>query len=172
MVLYHFTAMEYLRGIAKFGLTVGDVPTSPQTGRVGVWLTTEGNAGGHGLESSTLDKTRYRLTVRLGEPVPAVHKWSDWAQKHADAEFTRTLYETAGSDGSAWYVCFGVIPPSAIVECTDMRTGQRIEQWAEACPVELSCKGVPAWNRQAWHRKLLKQVARTVAIHNRQALAD
>ena len=42
MVLYHFTAGEYLRGIAEYGLTVGDVPTdfNRLKSKVGVWFTT------------------------------------------------------------------------------------------------------------------------------------
>ena len=49
MILYHFTAVEYLDAIMKEGLSRGDVPTSAAAGRNGVWLTTDPDSGGHGL---------------------------------------------------------------------------------------------------------------------------
>ena len=67
--LYHFTSRDHLHGISRFGLTIGDVPTDIHRweGRCGIWLTSDSSARGHGLEGSSVDKSRYRLTVNVRE---------------------------------------------------------------------------------------------------------
>jgi hypothetical protein len=77
MRLYHFTSEHHLHGIARFGLTVGDVPTDIHQwkGRCGVWLTSNDAARGHGLEGSSTDKSRYRLMVEVDGDDPALVKW-------------------------------------------------------------------------------------------------
>lgn len=81
--LYHFTSWHHLHGIGRFGLTVGDVPTDIHRwkGCCGVWLTSNGSARGHGLEGSSVDKSRYRLTVDVPEDDPALVKWTEWTSE-------------------------------------------------------------------------------------------
>jgi hypothetical protein len=160
MRLYHFTSAAHLYGIGRHGLTVGDVPTDVRRnrGRCGVWLTSSPETSGHGLEGSSLDKKRYRLEVEAPEGAAFV-RWTDWARRNVTPETIRGLHATAEGWG-AWYVFFGVIPPAQIVACTDMATGESVPDWATLYPAEVSLKPVPAWRRDAWHRQLLKQVAR------------
>jgi hypothetical protein len=70
MILYHFTSGYHLYGIGRHGLTVGDVPTDLRRnrGRIGIWFTSSPTATGHGLETSSVDKGRYRLEVRGAKP--------------------------------------------------------------------------------------------------------
>ncbi len=92
MQLYHFTSIYHLRGIAKYGLTVGDVPTDMDAvkGIVGVWLTTSPTPEGHGLSGSKADKTRFRLTVDVPED-RLLHKWTAWARSNVPARTLQML---------------------------------------------------------------------------------
>ncbi len=67
MILYHYTSPQHLLGIAKHGLTIGDVPTDlgHSKGRVGVWLTTSPESIGHGPARGPGLHVKYRLTVDL-----------------------------------------------------------------------------------------------------------
>jgi hypothetical protein len=51
MILYHFTAREYLPSIASNGLWKGEVALTHRAEDClnAVWLTTQNNAAGHGL---------------------------------------------------------------------------------------------------------------------------
>jgi hypothetical protein len=51
-MLYHFTARELLPGIARDGLSRGQVPLSPRQAINAVWLTTDGDPSGHGLPTA------------------------------------------------------------------------------------------------------------------------
>ncbi|TCU29020.1 hypothetical protein EV130_102200 [Rhizobium azibense] len=86
MQLYHFTSSAHLRGIHKYGLTVGDVVTDLHKpgGRIAVWLTSSPNAFGHGLSWSAIDKTEFRLTVNLSND-DRLEKWLDWALDNVSA---------------------------------------------------------------------------------------
>jgi len=82
MILFHFTSRFHLRGIAKHGLTVGDVPISRRAGRVGVWFTGIDAPDGHGLSQSVVDKTRFRLSVDIDDDDRKLVYWLDWAPKN------------------------------------------------------------------------------------------
>jgi hypothetical protein len=45
-MLYHFTARELLPGIARDGLSRGQVPLPPRQAINAVWLTTDGDPSG------------------------------------------------------------------------------------------------------------------------------
>jgi hypothetical protein len=158
MKLYHFTSERHLRGIALHGLTVGDVPTDLAAfkGRCGVWLTSDMTAGGHGLEGSAVDKSRFRLTVEVPDNALLV-KWTDWASKNVTAKTVKALH-ARGVSFDSWYVYFGIIKPSTIIECTDMETGKTVKSWTEREPSPSDLPPVPPWRRDAWHRKLLRNV--------------
>ena len=84
------------RGIARYGLTVGDVPTDLAAfqGRCGVWLTSDMTARGHGLERSAHDKSQFRLTVAAPDNRLLV-RWVDWAPAPANM---RTADDLASLD--------------------------------------------------------------------------
>ncbi len=64
MILYHYTAREYLERIRREGLTTGEVPLSPSHILNGVWFTTDPDPGGHGL-TGILNKRAVRITVKI-----------------------------------------------------------------------------------------------------------
>lgn len=156
MLLYHFTSLRKLRGIARYGLTVGDVPTDIERhrGRVGVWLTSAESAVGHGLEGSRYNKSECRLTVEVPDGSPLLVKWSDWAPGNVVEDTVKRLHATAKSFES-WYIYFGVLPPASIRACMATATDDDIPKWGEISELE-SDEGVPVWRRNAWHRHLIK----------------
>ncbi|MBR0936990.1 hypothetical protein [Bradyrhizobium jicamae] len=159
MIFYHFTAGPFLRGISRYGLTVGDVPTDIDRwkGRIGVWLTTSQEPDGYGLAGSSHPKEQYRLSVRVPDHSPLLVKWTDWASRHVTTETISLLHQTADSFES-WYVYFGVIPPASIVRCVNAFTCTTLANWGEASPPEFDVPGVPPWRRDAWQRKMLASV--------------
>jgi hypothetical protein len=96
MKLYHFTSARHLRAIGLHGLTVGDVPTdlALNLGRCWVWLTSEENPEGHGLEGSKANKSQFRLTVDVPDNELLV-RWIDWAAKHVRPDTLRGLHGKA-----------------------------------------------------------------------------
>ncbi|MBY2908576.1 hypothetical protein [Rhizobium leguminosarum] len=117
MELYHFTSSAHLRGIHKFGLTVGDVVTDIERldGRIAVWLTSSPSAEGHGLGGSAVDKSEFRLTVKVPEDERLV-RWFDWAPGNATELTRRHLVAAGGHSSETWYLFFGWLPPSLITE--------------------------------------------------------
>ncbi|MEQ9634828.1 MAG: hypothetical protein RLW68_01955 [Devosia marina] len=163
MRLYHYTAGENLRGIFKEGLTAGDVPTDLKKfrGRIGVWFTTSTSAEGHGLDSGRLDKKRFRIAVDV--PVsPLLVRWSEWAPKNVTA-FTQIQLEMVtdrDSDYGDWWICFGWVRTEQIDHVVDMATGAVLPDWQHAWPEATSLPGIPIRQREAWHRRMLKEVKR------------
>jgi hypothetical protein len=96
MRLHHFTSARHLSGIARHGLTVGDVPTNifKNLGRVGVWFTSNDTAQGHGLEGSAADKKRFRLSVEIDDNARALHRWTDWARSNVDPKTLDALHSS------------------------------------------------------------------------------
>lgn len=167
MTLYHYTSAQHLRGIFKFGLTVGDVPTDIERnlGKVGVWLTTVPTPEGHGLAGSAVDKSRYRLAVDIADYAPQLHRWAEWATHNATPYTVTVLNGVAANEcGRAhfdtWLIYFGMISTASILNCTDMHTGVPVENWGGIMSKTESLPGVPFWCRHKWHRKLLKKIAR------------
>lgn len=163
MLLYHFTAGENLRAIATEGLTIGDVPTdlARMKGRIGIWLTTSESPDGHGLSESAVDKKRFRLKVDVPD-TPLLVRWSEWSLKNV-TQLTRERLHSLAADGDAnteWWVCFGWIRPEQILSVLDMRTGDVVEKWGSSWAESESREGVPFRRRDAWHRRLLKDVKR------------
>src|SRR3546814_4547043 len=55
VILYHFTAREYLPSILEEGLTKGEVPTSAYgPAPNAVWFTSDGSPQGHGLSDEKI----------------------------------------------------------------------------------------------------------------------
>jgi hypothetical protein len=151
--LYHFTSQHHLHGVARFGLTVGDIPTDIHRfeGRCGVWPTSDCTARGHGLEGSTTDKSRYRLTVVIPEGDRALAKWTEWAAKNATPATVRDLHAIANGFDT-WYVYFAVIDPARIEVCVDMQTGLAVVDWRDIPKGDV--RPVPPERRHVWHKKL------------------
>jgi hypothetical protein len=75
MKLYHYTHEDALPSILAEGLTKGDIPVSPTTGRNGVWFTTDPNPEGHGVYSGgthcvVTAETAWMYRLPDGTPVP------------------------------------------------------------------------------------------------------
>jgi|SRR5665213_3590390 len=166
MILYHFTSGPHLRGIAKYGLTVGDVPTDIRRGRgrIGVWFTSSGDtASGHGLGGSKFNKGEYRLTV----DVPAnssLAKWSEWAPTNTTRETIDALQRTA-SGYESWYIFLGVVRPELIKSCHEVSSGLEIADYENTLPAEFAVPAVPPWRREAWQKKMLASVKRAIEKH-------
>lgn len=174
MRLYHFTAAEYLRGIAQEGLTVGDVPTDihKMRGRIGVWLTSTPTPEGHGLAGSRYDKAGFRIEVDIDDNAPLLARWSDWSLRNVTPETRRILNNAAaretGQDLSdTWWVYFGWIRPEQIVGVSDTETGEAVEDWATICPLHVSVPAVSFRRKEIWQRKMLKDVRRAMARQGR-----
>lgn len=166
MILYHFMSRHHLLGIAKFGLTVGDVPTDFKRGRVGVWLTNSPTPDEHGLGGSRSDKTRFRLSVTIADDAPMLHKWTVWSKSNCNPAMLAGLHEAA-KNFESWFVYFGVIEPTAITACHDMQTGEAVPDWKSLPEMPSDTPGVPKWRRQAWHANLLKKVKRELIKHSK-----
>lgn len=165
MKLFHFTSAHHINGIGRFGLTVGDVPTDLDrgTGRCGVWFTTAESPHGHGLQGSSVDKKRYRLSVEIPEGDAKLFRWSDWSATHATADTVQRLAVGDGAGADTWFVYFGVVGPEQIGECVDTTTGEEVENWAAILPASGEpSPGVPPWRRDAWHKALLKRTSKWI----------
>ncbi|MCH4554866.1 hypothetical protein [Mesorhizobium jarvisii] len=164
-IFYHYTSAESLFGIGVHGLTVGDVPTDIRKGRgvVGVWLTTSEGSEGHGL-GGRRDKRRYRLSVELPEDAANLHSWQAWSSRYATAETIETLHGVA--DGwPTWWIFLGVIKPNQIVGCYDTQDGKPVSDWQNIVTEESKSAVVPPWRREAWQKKMLKQVSKALQKH-------
>lgn len=176
MILYHYTAGGYLRPIGRWGLTVGDVPTDIRKGRglVGVWLTTSPSPDGHGLEGAGVSKKDFRLEVTLPDDALLLHRWLPWAERHVTGETRESLHATAAQHGAggpaSWYVYLGVIAPSCITNCVSLQTGEVVDDWSDCWPIEFDLEGVPPHRRQAWQKRMLKDVRRAAARAARAGL--
>ncbi|MBX3121585.1 MAG: hypothetical protein KF854_00825 [Nitrospira sp.] len=167
MILYHFTSEQHLAGIARHGLTVGDVPTDirKMRGRIGVWFSAEPTPESLGLEGAVVDKKRFRLAVALDEELPTLHRWTDWSANNVTPETITALHSAAGVDSPQhWWIVLGVIPTESIIGCFDVQRGIDVPSWKELAPPADAVPGVPAWRREAWQRQMLKKVRRAIAL--------
>lgn len=163
MKLYHYTSTAHLRGIGRYGLTVGDVPTNLPLveGKIGIWLTTSPSAVNHGLEGSAVDKTEVRMAVELPDAKPLC-KWDDWAPRNATRSTIDRLEAGRTEAARTWFVYFGWISPASITEVVSMRTGDEIRNWKTLLEEADSSPAWPYWRRKTWQRKLLKNVRKTM----------
>lgn len=148
MILYHYTALEYVESILQSGLTRGEVPLGP--GREdclnAVWFTSDADPAGHGLTDGKVlstdekrilgvdvatefrfpDKRRIRIAVDIDANDQNMSRWMRWAKKRVDPAWLKTLHRTAGGDKKArtWYLYWGTIPSTSFSEVLDLDTGE------------------------------------------------
>lgn len=170
MQLYHFTSSANLRGIHKFGLTVGDVVTDfdKLEGRIAVWLTSCETAEGHGLGGSVVDKTEFRLTVEVPEDDRLV-RWVEWAQSNVEEQTRQRLIAAGGQNFQTWYLFFGWLPPALITDVISVRTGLRSENWGEQFSENESRRGVSYEGRHAWQNRMFRDFRKATTATTRPA---
>jgi hypothetical protein len=137
MRLYHFTALKYLESIRAKGLMPGEVALSASDRRenFAVWLTTDPEPDGHGLDrcgQPLTEREKIRKGVDLNEPafwdnkrevritlrIPSndlrLRQWPTWArQNHVDQQWYQALATSGGSKHRTWWLYLGVIPPES-----------------------------------------------------------
>jgi hypothetical protein len=109
MILYHYTAAEYLPSILESGITQGDVPITPTGGFNAPWLTSDRDPAGHGL-ISILDKRAVRITVKIPANDPRLKWWPKFAKGRVESSWYDTLDRTGGGKSETWYIYRGVVP--------------------------------------------------------------
>jgi hypothetical protein len=159
MRLYHYTSSAHLRGIDRYGLTVGDVPIdlARNTGRVGVWLTSKDDPTGHGLGGSAVNKSEVRLTVDIPNEKP-LWLWDEWSASEVPPHTRSILEQADGASARFWYIYFGWIKREALVEAVSMKTGEVISDWDRYVGDSFSLPAVPYFRKDYWHKQLLKNV--------------
>jgi hypothetical protein len=152
-MLYHFTARELLPGIARDGLSRGQVPLSPRQAINAVWLTTDGDPSGHGLADGvglpehliaiarrlnedpssvvTLNKRAIRFAVKLRSRDPDLVHWPRWSKRVLAPDWYEALNRAGGGKAPTWYLYFGVIAPG-LIEPIDVATATPLDGWPEA----------------------------------------
>ena len=138
MILYHFTAAEYLDAILREGLSKGDVPLVPVgAGLTGVWLTTDVDPAGQGLTDGYVlseqeravwsnlfhrpcppgmrfpNKRAVRIKVDIPREDTKLVRWTVCGREHLEPSWYRDLSRAAGGSRktSSHWLYFGVIPP-------------------------------------------------------------
>lgn len=139
MILYHFTALEYLDAILTEGLTKGDVPLSQTQGENAVWFTSDMAPEGHGLTDGHVltieereayrrsfgkvlsegarfpDKRRVRIEVVIPSSDRALKPWLPWARKRLSQDWLTALSATGGGKVKTrtWFIYRGSVPPTS-----------------------------------------------------------
>ena len=124
-VLFHYTSPQAVEKILLEGIHQGDVPTSPEAGCNGVWLTTVDRLGAsHGWGSTgLLDKTSIRFVIELPDRDSRLWHWPRLARRaQIDRGFYAGLDKAGDGESDHWYVYFGTIPAAWI---TDIQVAMR-----------------------------------------------
>jgi hypothetical protein len=140
MILYHFTALEYLDAIKAEGLTKGEVPLSPTDLLNAVWLTADPSPKGHGLidgrplteqerfveyqrcgfmppaGSFFPNKRAVRITVLIPSSDRNLYHWPKWGRKRLTPDWYERMDRVGSGKSKTWRVYFGTIPPSSFRE--------------------------------------------------------
>jgi hypothetical protein len=135
MLLYHFTSLEFLESIKAEGLKRREVAVSPDDRRlnVAVWLTTNREPMGHGLDRGGqpltyeeklrkeidpnepafwTDKREVRITLRIPSNDPRLQHWPKWAKRnHVPNEWYKRLASAGGGKHKTWWLYLGVVSP-------------------------------------------------------------
>lgn len=138
MLLYHFTAEEFLESILANGLNRGELPLSATEVENAVNLTSDPNPEGHGLsEARPLNNAEIAFFRRTGQYLPegamfpnkravritvkmprsAVKQWLPWARKKLSRSWLNTMIDAGGGPRKAktWWFSRNPIPPEHFV---------------------------------------------------------
>jgi hypothetical protein len=154
MILYHFTAREYLRDIMSGGIWKGEVALNPTELRNAVWLTSDKSPDAHGLtdgrpltpqEKALLglpldadarfpNKRAVRITVKVPASDRRLVRWRDWAGKRVEPSWLATLERSGGGAAKArtWFLYHGTIPAAWFTEILDIAAGMTLTPEAAA----------------------------------------
>jgi hypothetical protein len=115
VILYHYSAGEYLNAIAKHGLSGGDVPTNIMAGlgKIGVWLSSADHPGGNFLGGSAIDISRSRFAVEVTPEDPCLAKWTDWRGRNVRAQMIEFLERSSDAMPQNGWLYFGWIKDPA-----------------------------------------------------------
>lgn len=144
MILYHFTDIDSLSLIMKYGLSLGNTNTHNDSVAVHgvVWLTTSSSPRGHGLTfgESVTEYERHCHRTRYGREMPdGFNNWPDksrvrikliipsndknlvhWVRWHGKRTEARSLDLAKCGDATrlssrSWHLYFGIITPDRFV---------------------------------------------------------
>lgn len=112
---------------------------------------------GHGLGSSRVDKTAFRLTVEVPADGP-LHKWTTWASANVSRQTFEALKTDDARKHEAFYIYFGWLRPEAIVEVVDVASGRSVVNWKSLVSASESLPGVSFQRRKNWQKRMFKAV--------------
>ena len=124
MKLYHFTSRIRLSSILAIGLDKGDFPLSHNESVNGISLT----------ESASVDSTiRHsmkgtpgKMEVRLAIEIERGERLMSWKDCRSKMGMKTSWVKSLKGDPYKWWVFFGAIPPSQIVEVYDTNEGRAL----------------------------------------------
>lgn len=143
--LYHFTSYEHLEKIVSSGklkLTPSNLLAPKNLELVDgalvdretdgyhpvVWMTDSDTPEALGLDGSSVDKERVRLTIRKR---PWHKPWGKWATAHNMDKAHRRKF-TQGFKWKSWYVSELEIPLEDVIEIYDMKEQRPVDFCGEA----------------------------------------
>jgi len=148
MILYHFTAIEYLESIEANGINRGEVALSPTEVINGAWFTTNSEPQGHGLTDGAIvdaeslrilnpnkiipddmrkvfpDKRCIRIKVKIPSTDRDLVHWPRWGKRRLTTEWFNALNAAGGAErwqADSWYICFRTVKPSEFLEVKQLR---------------------------------------------------
>lgn len=153
MLLYHFTALEFLDSILEQGLTRGEVATAERAvGLNAVWLTSQTRPAGYGLTQARqltddersflgeirgtlpsrgaryVNKRAIRITVKIMSTDPALMHWPKWSAKRIEPGWLDVLNgkHDVGSArlSRSWYLFFRTVEPHEFVAVEHLKDGE------------------------------------------------
>jgi len=160
MIFYHFTSRQHLHGIAQTGLSRGDVPVTPNgPGLIAVWLTTDAKPKGHGLPDGespvqltpemriqfgipadatvlSVNKQAVRFKLKIPSTDRRLTHWPRWARKRLAPEWYDELRRAGGERSETWWLYWGTIAPTELLEATDMEAAQPLANWPQGYVVK------------------------------------
>ena len=146
MILYHYTAREYLSSIMEIGLCRGEVALSPTELFNAVWLTNDKSPLGHGLTDGRdlserekvilgkpihipvrfLNKRAIRITVKINSGNRNLVHWPHWGRRKLTSEWYDALNKAGGGKARTWFLYWGTISSDSFVEVLDIEASTTV----------------------------------------------
>ena len=123
-LLYHYTAKFHLASILKskcLTLTESNLRYHVEMYKPVVWLTNDANSAlGLGLESSMVDKSEIKVTVKF---LPHFKYWKVWSRKNKiDSKWANGLEK--GNNANSWWISEKIITFDDILKIENVKTGE------------------------------------------------